>query len=74
VSDNLKTKFAEAVASMSYYNAAEYPMWGRETEQRQIAQIKLRNLYEQMVQEFGRIKTNEYLESLPRLLANGDLE
>jgi hypothetical protein len=74
MSDQLKAKFAEAVAAMSYYNAAEFPMWGRETEKRQDAQVKLKSLYEQMVHELGRIETNEYLSTLPRLLGSGDLE
>jgi hypothetical protein len=74
MNDQLKNKFAEAVAAMSYYNAAEYPMWGRETEKREAAQIKLRSLYAQMVEEFGRRETNEYLATLPRLLGSGDIE
>lgn len=70
----LKDKFANAVSAMSYYNAAEYPMWGRETEKREQAKVNLRDLYKQMVDTFGEKETNEYLDSLPRLLGSGDLE
>jgi hypothetical protein len=73
MSNVLKDQFASAVSAMSYYNAAEYPMWGRETEKREQAKISLQNLYKQMVETFGEKETNDYLETLPRLLGSGDL-
>ncbi|NBW57150.1 hypothetical protein EBR43_05070 [bacterium] len=74
MNNELKAKFAEAISVMSYYNAAEYPMWGVETKKREAAQIKLRSLYQQMIKEFGHKETNEYLSSLPRLIGSEDLE
>jgi hypothetical protein len=71
---SLVDQFKEAVASLTFYLAAEGEQWKREADARREATYKLLTLKRQMLETYGRTETQRIINSLEEHLCFTELQ
>lgn len=65
--DELTEDFVQAIERMSYYNAAEGPMYRKEIHERNKAYKTLEHLKQEMISVHGVEFTKQVIENTPNL-------